>query len=262
MLYIGCVSGLVLMTHLLVPKFPLTVLIPIYLGGPFLLSLVLTRLLGESGMLITGSAYLQQAAIVASGYKSADIWYCYTFAIYGGGQYWCNDFVICDLTNTSKKSYIFCILLTSVIGSIVSFLIMPIFWKMAPIPSGAYPMSEITFPISAAIQALWATGKILSVNPQAILIAFVSSALLDIGFSYIKLPFSLVGLLTGANSPPTPNLLIGLIIAQIIKKIKGVEWWNENRFAIVAGYTIGASCTIAFFAAIGLLFKGINILPY
>jgi len=262
LMYFGCAGGLIWMTHTIAPNFPLTILIPLYAVGPFFLSLILTRLLGESGMLITGSAYLQQGAILASGYSGADIWYCYTFAIYGGGQYWCNDFKICDLTGTSKKSYIFTIILSSVIGWVSSFVFMSIFWGMAPIPSGAYPMTEINLPISAALQGLWATGKAVSINPQAILIACAASAIADIGFSYVKIPFSLVGLATGVGSPPTPNLLVGLVISQVLKKIKGEQWWKENRYTIVAGYVIGLSVVIALFASLGMMFKGMNMMPY
>ena len=62
--------------------------------------------------------------------------------------------------------------------------------------------------------------------------------------------------------PFTFSLFIGGIIANGIRKWKGEEWFNNNRYVIVAGLAMGMGVVLGLFASGAALMNSLVNLPY
>ena len=73
----------------------------------------------------------------------------------------------------------------------------------------------------------------------------------------------MVGLTIGLTQPIFFSTIafIGALFGKLMEKIKGKEWWDENKNVIAAGFGLGEGLTIALFAALALIFKAMWIWP-
>ena len=62
--------------------------------------------------------------------------------------------------------------------------------------------------------------------------------------------------------PFTVSILIGALVAQWIKRKKGVDWFGAFRNVIVAGLVVGEGAVVGIFAAISALKSSLLNLPY
>jgi hypothetical protein len=262
LLYLVSRSAMVAISSILVPAFPIWILILITIVLPFVMTLVSARAIAETGFTVE-IPYVREVAILGSGYEGIDIWFA-PIAVGTGGAGWCNAFKICLLTETKPSSMIKAYFIAAPLAWLMSFVYVSAFWSIAPIPSMMYPWTVITWPINAVYQNLWVTRMLEVFRPIWILTSFSTAAIIYLVADQIRFPFSLIGLVAGTGMP-IPNavsLAIGLLTSKMFERVFGKEWWLKYRAVILAGLIGGEGIVIGFAATIYLIIKFTWILPY
>ncbi|MEM2465347.1 MAG: OPT/YSL family transporter [Candidatus Bathyarchaeia archaeon] len=264
-MYFSANIAVIALLIFLVPDFPILILIFLTIVWQFLGAIISGRVLGETGLQIS-VPYISNAFFLLSGYQKVDIWYTPLAGAVstGGGTWVLSAYKICELTETKISSWIKAYYLATLIGWAISFLYVSLFWQIAPIPSAAYPSASITWPVSVLMHALWVTRSLQVFRPDFIILSFICGFSIAFICDFLHIPFSLISFFAGAASP-IPNsisVMIGAIIAKIIQRRFGKEWWIENRYSVVAGFGLGSGIMMSIAAAIGVIRKSMWILPF
>ena len=253
----------VIMIHLLVPDFPLWILILLNIGWIPLMTLISTRSVGVLGFPIN-IPFVHQFIYIASGYPKYDIWFA---PVYSGGmvgQGWAINFKIADLCDIKPTSLIKAWLAAYPISLLLGFVIVSHFWSLDPIPSAAYPGVQIYWPIQATQQMTWIKHPPGLFRPDWISGSFVVFSILYLITDFFRLPISIIGLAAGMSIPiPTAvTVLIGGLIGKALSRIIGRERWNQYKPVTVAGLMLGAGLAVAAATFLVLIIKGIGRMPY
>ncbi|MBI4552221.1 MAG: peptide transporter [Candidatus Latescibacteria bacterium] len=147
------------LVYLLVPDFPwwLSALFG-FLWTPFF-SYIGARMVGITGSPYGSSfPYAREGSFYLSGYKGAAIW----FAPVPMNDYSATvaTFRQLELTKTKFGSLVRLSVLSLVLMVVFSFLFYSLIWKLAPIPSAAYPYVQKMWPLQATMQTLWVKSTI------------------------------------------------------------------------------------------------------
>jgi len=152
-------AGSVLLVYILVPTFPwwITAIFG-FLWTPFS-SYVGARMIGLTGSPYGASfPYLREGSFYLSGYKGADVWFAPIPAYSFGGS--AQTYKQLELTKCRFSSLVYLNILTLVVMFVCSFVFWSLVWKLAPIPSAAYPFVQLMWPLHATMQALWASSTL------------------------------------------------------------------------------------------------------
>jgi len=280
--FFGCGIGAVLMNHLLVPDFPIWLLILFIMFGSFFASFVSAI---SAGVTFSGFAlpYQKELLIYYSGYQIRDVWFAPLWQSVGGASL-AQNFLQADLCETSKSEYVKAYVLAMVLGILGSFIFISIFWYVSPFPSSAYPATLINWPIDATFWArfqmlIW-TGYIF--RTDRILIGFVLGTIIYILTDRIlHAPYILISIIVGAQLGwiwyPPPGYaglaegpivlslaqLIGSVLSnKVFARVFGSERWNQIRGLVVLGLIIGDGFMELMRSAIILMAKSMWLLPY
>ncbi|MBO3801922.1 MAG: OPT/YSL family transporter [Thermoproteota archaeon] len=262
LLYLGASSIIVFMIAMLT-NFPIWIAIIFVFGWSFLSSMIASRSVAISGFQVT-IPYVQQATILASGYKGVDIWFA-PMGSSGGAAWWCGWFKLSELMDTKYTDFIKGSLTASFLAIIFSFIYVSLFWSISPIPSPLYPAVSIYWPVNVIMSGLWITGSVATKNAlQFVAGSAIVGAIVSLGLDFLKVPFSLIGFVIGTSTPfPTiVTSLIGAIFGIALQKLYGKTWYNENKSTIAAGLVLGSSLAMVIGVAIAMVVKGGWILPY
>jgi len=256
----------ILLTYYLAPDFPIWVIAVLNFLMPILLTIIGGRLSGEAGISFTPQ-YINETAILASGYKGTDAW----FTLWAGswtslrtGEMWCSLFRALDLTNTSMRSMILGRLIQLPIAIILSFIFVQLFWSLSPIPSVLYPGTQIFWPIQATYQGLWLTRPPELFRIEWIVGSFTGMAIIHLLFSRFfptALPVSIAAG-CGTPIPYAVSQLIGGIVGLVVSIITGKEFYNSHKQIIAAGLTMGEGISIVFGVCFLLIVKSMWVMPY
>lgn len=243
------------------PLYSLLLLVPTW---DFISSLIMTRGIGISGVAMN-VPYVTESVITLTPYGKSDIWFAPLY-ITGGGGHWASWYKIAELTDTSITSYIKAHLIAVPIAWSVSFLILELFWRIAPIPSAMYPGVSTIWPATLVIpKAMWITGKIATgIAPQLILSSFLVGVVAEIAISFAHIPFSIISSVVGIMTalPIAITILMSGIVARLIEWRLGKEWWQEHRVTIAAGIFLGESVVVALAVALTMALRMMWILPF
>ena len=148
--------GYVVLCAKLVPNFP--ILFVVLFG--FILtpinSYINARMIGLTGQWV-GIPMVQEAAIIFSHYKGADIWYAPIPYSSQGGM--AQSFRVLELTGTRITGLIKAELLVWPITIFCSLLFWQFIWKLAPIPSVYYPYAQKMWPLLSLQRVVWMTAN-------------------------------------------------------------------------------------------------------
>jgi len=257
---IGCV-GAIVVDLLLVPDFPIWALILYEIIFPLVYLLITGRSIGITGQEM-GIPYLTQLTIMFSGYPKIDAWFLPLRLNPGTG--WLRNFKLCQLTGTTFQSYIYTQLIAFPIAIVVGFIYVSLFWLISPIPSPMFPAPAIQWPIDIANQVLWITRPARFFHLDLLIGSFLVYGAIMAVFEFAKLPFSLVSVAVGMNSPiPIPTtMFIGVIIGKILSLMIGKEWFRSNKTTIAAGIMLGEGIAIIFGVAGALAVSSLWSRPY
>jgi len=123
----------------LVPRFPIVFLLLFGFVYTPIESYINARMMGLTGQFI-GMPMVREATFILSKYKGVDIWFApIPLANHG---YQAQHFRMVELTGTKFTSIIKAELLMLPILLVCSFLFWQYMWKLAPIPSNAYPYAQ------------------------------------------------------------------------------------------------------------------------
>jgi len=159
----------VFLVYLLVPAFPWWICAIFgFLYTPFT-GYIAARMIGLTGAPYGASfPYLREGAFFLSGYQGADVWFA-PIPMYGvGAGGTAQTFKQLELTKCRFSSLVYLTILSLVVMFVCSFIFWSLIWKLAPIPSSAYPFVQLMWPLHATFQALWATSLLPPSAPSAL----------------------------------------------------------------------------------------------
>jgi len=253
----------VIFIHMLVPEFPLWILILLNIIWIPLMTVISTRSVGITGIPIN-IPFVHQLVYMASGYPKYDIWFA---PVYSGGMVgegWCINFKIADLCDIEPISLIKTWLAAYPISLLVGFATVAYLWALDPIPSAAYPGVQIYWPIQITQQMMWIKRPPGLFRPEWIFSGFVIISILYLLFDFLRIPISIIGLVAGMSTPipVVITAFLGGLIGKLLSRTIGKKEWNMYRPLAAAGLTLGSGVAVAITAFVVLAIKGMEHLPY
>ena len=284
-LFFGSVIGAVAIFKVLIPTFPIWYIAPFALIWSFVFSLIDARAIGTTGFRVE-PPYVRQALIIGAHNAGADVRHGVWFApwpIALGASGWTQRFKIAELVRCKASSLIKASLIATPIGMLANFIFIEIFWRIADIPSATYPYADTILPIFAQNLCIWMTTTTPVMNPDPtfsaasifkiswMLIAFGAFTvvyLLNRAYAVVKPGkrefVSLIGLAVGMAIPLpfSVSLFVGGVLAILVRRRWGAEWFDRYRNVMVAGLVVGEGIVIGICAAIAALKNSLVAIPY
>jgi len=259
----------IILTHSLVPEFPVFIFILFgFILTPFL-SYTTARMYGITGV-ATGVSFplVREASFIFSGYKGAAIWFSPIPYFDVGGM--TQAFKQFELTRTKFTSYYKAEFTALVIMLFCSFLFWSIIWHLSPIPSATYPFVQKIWPLNAITQSLWISSTlgesgssyiIKAIKPFYFLAFAAGGIVLNGILGLLKMPMAFFyGLVGGIAAWPhyTIPLFFGAMLGRFYFTRKfGPETWRRYTPIILAGYSCGVGLIGMMSIAIALIAKTI-----
>ncbi len=269
--------GFVILCHYLAPRFPLWILLIFgFLWTPFT-SYVSSRMIGLTGS-ATGASfpYLREGVTILSGYRGINIWFA-PMPLFDHSAV-VQNFKILELTKTKFVSYIKMMVLVFFIMFISSLLFWTLIWKLAPIPSPAYPFVERMWPIYATIQSLWISSTqaggssahwiAQALNVKYILAGFGAGSVLYAAVALLGAPVGFFYGIVGGVSFSTwmhhalPMLIGALLGRYYFGKKFGQKRWKSYAPILAAGYGCGMGLVAMVLIGFALIAKAVSPLVF
>jgi len=258
--------------HILVPRFPLWILVMFGLVWSPINSYISARLIGLTTRGV-GIPYLPQATFILSGYKGVDIWFA-GIPLYDQG--WAAQrFREIELTGTKFTSVVKAEIFLLVVMLGCSFLFWSFFWKLGPIPSSSYPFVQTFWPLDATFQLLWATATrggeeqrwlLHALKPNLMAIGLGGAMGLYTIVALAKLPvmwfYGLAGGITSSTSGPIPIFIGAMLGKYYFRRRFGLHRWRLYAPVLLAGYACGQGLMGMAGIAIAIILKSVRVLPY
>jgi len=285
MLFFVSVIGAVAIFKVLIPTFPVLYIVPFALVWSFVFSLIDSRAIGTTGFRVE-PPYVREALIIGadrSGARmGADVWFA-PWPIPVGASGWVQSFKVCELVRCKASSFIKAALIATPVGMLANFIFMEIFWRIADIPSATYPYADTMLPIFAQNLCIWMTTTTPVIHPDP---TFSAAGIFRPGvmlatfgvFTLIYLAnrayarrragggemLSLIGLAVGMAVPVpfSVSLFAGGLVAMLVRRRWGKEWFDRYRNVMVAGLVVGEGIVIGIAAAIAALRNSLVTIPY
>ncbi|HOK80089.1 MAG TPA: peptide transporter [bacterium] len=259
----------IILTHSLVPEFPVLIFIVFgFILTPFL-SYTSARMYGITGV-ATGVSFplVREASFIFSGYKGAAIWFSPIPYFDVGGM--TQAFKQLELTRTKFTSWYKAEFTALVIMLFCSFLFWSIIWHLSPIPSATYPYVQKMWPLNAITQSLWISSTlgesgtsymIKAIKPFYFLSFAAGGLVLNAILTFLKAPVSFFyGLVGGVSMWPhyAIPLFAGAMLGRFyFAKKFGSQTWRRYTPIILAGYTCGVGLIGMVSIAVALIAKTI-----
>jgi len=266
MLLVGIIGGVAVFVYL-VPNFVAAApwMLPIMVVMPFITTLIGGRMRGETGVVWTPQGYIENLFYYASGYSGVDVWFAPNIMV-ATGHGRLQWFKIAEITETKTLDLIKAYWLLLPVAMIVGYLYVQLFWWLAPIPSGRYPGAAIYWDISATMRSLWIKGRELPglFAVDRLVVSFVVGTILYIVLDYLHSPISFIALGAGMSSitPGVTTWLIGGLIAYMIRKRMGKEWWDEYKMVLAGGLVVGEGLAVTLAVSVSLIIASMWAMPY
>ncbi|MCD6169045.1 MAG: peptide transporter [Candidatus Latescibacteria bacterium] len=265
--------GYVGLVHVLVPDFPVWMIVFFgFVLTPFL-SYISARMSGITGSTAGATfPYVREGMFYLSGYKGAAIWFA-PVPMFNHGRM-AETFKQLELTKTKFGSYIKMAFLSLGIMMVCSFIFWSLIWKLAPIPSAAYPYVQRVWPYFATMQALWASstlpggGSLIEgvIRLKIILSGLGVGGLMFILFSALggslQLFYGIVGGATLWMPTAVPGFIGGLLSRYYLVKRFGKRRWKAYAPILLAGYACGLGLIGMASIATALIAKSISTVVF
>jgi hypothetical protein len=262
-------------------QFPLPYILLSIIGGTFFITYLTTASLGVTFTGIPTVPYLREFMIYESGYTRRDVWFA-PIIISSGGSQIAQSLLQADLCDVKHREFFKTYLILILLGLLSSFIFVSIFWRIAPIPSSAYPSTITAWPVNALA---WARGQVwiwsgYLFKETWILFGFILGSVIYVISLLFHAPYFLVSFISGGMtgfwyqpilgtsgvwfSPiaGTLNQLIGSIVSQKIMYKRFGEKWRVLLPMVVWGYIMGDGFMEILRAVIILTTRSMWLLPY
>jgi hypothetical protein len=244
-------SWILLGVYLVGDRYPWMILTVYALVYTPLISYATAKLEGVCGQAVN-IPYLRELTILLSGYKGAQIWFAPMPIRNLGAE--TVGFRVMELTGTKIVSQVKTILLTLPIVLLGSFLAAEILWRMAPIPSSAYPWTERMWELQLRQQCIMLTSTmeggsqfLEALNLQYATWGLVSGSVLFGVLSVFGLPLMLVFGAVWGLSQTSPGALFctmaGACVAKFYFKRVFKDMWLKYMMVVMAGFGCGMGVT-------------------
>ena len=259
----------IIICHILVPKFPLVLLILFgFVLTPFL-SYISARMFGITGV-ATGISFpmVKEGTFLLGrqfGYSGAAIWFAPVPYFNHGGT--TQQFKQLELTKTRFTSWYKVEFMALAVMLFCSFLFTSIIWRMGPIPSSTYPFVQKLWPMSAIFKCLWATSTVKGGAAwmlQALKLKYIIGgsisgfalyALLLLTHSPIAIFYGVIGGIAVFPHQAIPMFIGALLGRFFFAKKLGKENWKKYTPILLAGYACGMGLIGMLSIAIALIAK-------
>lgn len=265
-LYLSGSLGSVAMFSLLVPEIPFYVPLLTSTLISFMVGTLAAHSVGEIGF-FPSMPWPWQAIVYMTPYQGYPAWVVSPYICLGSPGGVSQAVKVSYLTETRPKDYFKAWVVATVLNITFGFFIVDAFWRLAPIPSSAYPASMIYWPASATSDSLFVTRQI-NLDVRMLLGSSVFSfALYSIGnlLQRSGIPFSAVPFLIGCYTLPTSAIMIllGSLIGQYgISRYMGKERWNFMRGVLSAGIFAGVGVFLGVSVSMMLISKASWVWPW
>jgi hypothetical protein len=265
---------LIVVCRILVPGFPVWILIFFGLVWSPLNSYISARMIGLTGRGIA-FPYLREASVVASGYQRVDIWYApMPLTDHGWAA---QRFREVELTGTKFSSILKAEALMFPLIMAASFLFWSFFWHGNPVPSAQFPYAQKFWPIQSAMQAVIIqinaprdAGEVSwfaqALKPGLIAGGTVGGLALYGLFALMRLPLLFFyGFAGGIGLFPANTIpqLIGAILGRrVMARRYGEENWIRYAPVLLAGFSCGTGLIAMVSISLALIAKAVARLPY
>jgi len=173
----------------------------------------------------------------------------------------------CVMTGTKPSDLIKLSILTTTLSAIVGLVVIDYFWRMAPIPSMAYPNTILRMPSTAITHCLLASRELRIDVPRVVfpgIIVFLV-ALMGEMLGKFGMPWSIYGFALGLfiGWPSAFGLLVGSLLGNIlIARYIGKEKWESIKSYLTAGEGLGEGIVTMLLTIITLFSKSSWIWPW
>ncbi len=263
--------GYITMSHHLVPKFPMWILIFFGVFYSPIMSYVSARMFGLTGSGV-GFPFIREATFLKSGYKGVDIWFA-PIPLYDMG--WAAQrFREVELTRTKFTSVLKAEAFMLPVMLIASFLFWAFFWNTSPIPSPQFPFAQKMWPISATMQSIWISSNsqgsqsflLKALKPPVMLWSGGAAMALYTVLMVSKAPILLFyGLVGGVGAMPhytIPQFGGAMLGRFYFARRFGAEKWKMYAPVVLAGFSCGMGLMGMSSIALALISKSVSYLPY
>ena len=259
-IYFSCGAGMVAVFYLLIPELPIWVPIlawPIY---GFLSAVMQTAMVGEAGYGSAQIPFMWQTLVYYTPYKGY-AGFAGQMVGLGAGAGFAQNTKVALATKTKPIDLVKLNLIGSVAIVIMTLISLEIFYRIAPIPSSAYPSTLVSLPGTAQIDVVTVTRQLRITTEYIFGSMGISLAIASIGeaLSRFGVPFSAPGFFAGLYMYPTAA--IPLFITSALSRFVmprffgGRERWRETRGTVVAAIGLGEGLVLIVLTAMALMAK-------
>lgn len=263
-------TGVIMICHYLVPKFPIWILLLFGFGYTPLMTYISARMVGLTGH-GTGFPFVKEATFILSGYKGVDIWYApIPLGDAGMGS---QQFRVVELTGTKFTSYFKAMCFEIPLAVFCSLFFWSIIWKMGEIPSSAYPFANMMWPMQATMRCLWLTA---TTTGNQLFINAIKFDVAGYGLLYVLVMYPFLTLLNaptlflwgtirgiaGNAFDAFPELTAALIGRYYLRTRFGEKKWFQYTPILAAGYGCGIGLISMVCIAIKLIDSAVSQLPF
>jgi hypothetical protein len=273
-IYLFSTASYVLLCVWLVPNFPVVFFVLYgFLYTP-LISYITARMEGIAGQFVS-LPLVREASFIAGakyfGYQGIEIWYApIPIHNYGSATV---SFREIELTGTSIRGIIKSEIVVFPVVMIASLLFSQFIWRLAPIPSSAYPFAQELWHLQALNTLLMQTSTLEgnSLFFQALNWIYVGAGTLlgvviYIFLTLFGLPVMLVyGLVRGLGQSTPHGLIlevIGALLGRYFFLRRYGAMWRQYSPVLLAGFSCGMGLMGMFAMGITLILKSLARLPY
>jgi hypothetical protein len=273
-IYVFSTTSYVLLCIWLVPTFPwVFFLLYGFLYTP-IVSYITARMEGIAGQFVR-LPLVREASFIAGakyfGYQGIEIWYA-PIPIHNYGEATVS-FREIELTGTSIRGIIKAEIVVFPVVMIASLLFSQFIWRLAPIPSSAYPYAQQLWHLQALNSLLMQTSTLEgnSLFYQALNWVYVLAGM-GLGVAtygvlvLLGLPILLVyGMVRGLGQTIPHGIIVevaGALLGRFFFLKRYGLMWRQYAPVLLAGFSCGMGLTGMFAMGVTLILKSLGRLPY
>jgi len=271
LLWLGASCASVIYFRIMVPEVSLLIpLVYVFLFGIFM-SISLTAFQGETGYTPSGfPGWTWHTLVYLSPYEGYSGFIFQPALIDGSAPPWFSQQVkAASIVGARPRDLLIVWIVGSILSQLCGLISLDFFWRIAPIPSSAYPFT-VYGALSTAYTDAMIVSRQLNVSLQSIgipaLILFAILAVGDLLATKMGLFFSFIGVVMGLYLPPITVLtfFVGSVVSRYIapKLFGGREAWGKIVGYVVAGELSGEGLILMFNVILALLYRSSWMWPW
>jgi len=269
-IYVFATSCYVVLCHVLVPRFPVWILVFFGFVWTPLNSYISARMIGLTGSPVA-FPFLRETSFILAKYKGVDVWFApIPLGDHGRAA---ALFRVLDLTRTKITSLLKAELLIIPVSLACSFVFWSFFWYLEEIPSSTYPFTAKMWPFYARNQCLFMTATstgtqwlLKAIKPELIAAGFGSGLALYSIIGALGLPtlffYGLIGGIAGWPNTAIPMFIGACVGRYVIGRRLGREKWRRYVPVLCAGYACGVGLIGMLAVGISIITRAVSGLPF